>query len=175
MASAVAALVVGRHGLPVETEGHGPRACAALAVLALAIAAPEIRFLRSHGLRLDRVPYRGAFIEQHLGRGDGAFVLADGQYLDGVLHAGFRPLVNDPFFLRMLLDRGAFPTEGILGAIRQGDVRWVVLKRPIEGHLRQVGSMSQKWPKALLDPIQQHYRLEAAEEDIFIYRWQGKP
>jgi hypothetical protein len=78
--------------------------------------------------------------------------------------------MNDPFFFRELSDNGGWNPDGVVRALERGEVEYLLLKRPIESHREQVGSMSQKWPAAILEAMQRCYRLEQSDEDLFAYK-----
>ena len=173
-ATALAAVVAGSEGLALFWSLHRGRAAIAALLLALALAAPEYRSIRQHGLRLDQVPYGSRFIASRLPSKPGALVLADGQYIPAALDNGYVPLINDPFFFRELSDNGGWKPEGVVRALERGEVEYLLLKRPIENHREQVGSMSQKWPAAILDAMQRCYRLEQSDEDLFAYKHRSR-
>ncbi len=173
-ATALGAVVAGSEGLAFFWSLHRGRAAIAALLLALALAAPEYRYMREHGLRLDRVPYGSRFIASRLEPKPGAYVLADGQYLPAALDNGYVPLINDPFFFRELSDNGGWKPDGVVRALERGEVEYLFLKRPIESHQQQVGSMSQKWPAAILEAMQRCYQLEQSDEDLFVYRHRSR-
>lgn len=174
-ASVLGTLVIGLYGLPAIWSLHEGRALAMAVLLALLFLAPEARWLRHRGLELYTTPYGSQRISSRLASAAPAYVLADGQYLDAVLHAGLTPLVNDPFLFRQLVGNGRLPATGVVQAIEQGQVPYLVLKRTIERHRKQLSSISQKWPGEVLDAMERHYVLDTAEgEDLFIYRWRDE-
>jgi hypothetical protein len=138
------------------------------------VTAPEVMFIRQHGLRLDCEPYCGRWIAERLTPSKTNYVLADGQYIAAVMHAGHTPLVNDSFLMRLLIEKGALSPRGILESIDRGDVEYLVLKRPIEEHQQQIGRVVQKWAPEILDAMQQHYRLVAAREELFVFIYRRK-
>ncbi len=168
-ATALGAVVAGSEGLAFFWSLHRGRAAVAALFLALALAAQDYRLIRQHGLRLDQVPYGSRFIASKLEPKPGAYVLADGQYLPAALDNGYVPLMNDPFFFRELSDNGGWKPEGVVRALERGEVEYLLLKRPIESRLEQ-GSMSQKWPAAILEAMQRCYRLEQSDQDLFAYK-----
>jgi hypothetical protein len=172
-ATALGAVVAGSEGLAFFWSLRGRATIAAL-LLALVLAAPEYRSIRQHGLRLDRVPYGSRFIASRLEPKPGAYVLADGQYLPAALDNGYLPLMNDPFFFRELSDNGGWKPDGVVRALERGEVEYLFLKRPIESHREQVGSMSQKWPAAILEAMQRYYRLEQSDGDLFAYKHRSR-
>jgi hypothetical protein len=169
-ASALGAVVAGSEGLAFFWSLQRGRAAMACLFLALVLAAPEYRSIRQHGLRLDRVPYGSRFIASKLESKPGAYVLADGQYIPAALDNGYVPLLSDPFFFRELSDNGGWKADRIVLALQRGEVEYLFLKRPIESHREQVGSMSQKWPPAILDGMQRYYQLDQSGEDLFVYK-----
>ena len=98
------------------------------------------------------------------------YVLADGHLVPGVLHAGFFPLVNDPYLFRLLVDKGVLDPSRVIRAMERGEVKGLVLKKSIPRHRRQVGGISQKWPPEILDAMQRYYELDATSEELFIYK-----
>jgi len=177
-ASVLAAVVVGRHGLGMFLAAHRQRALLAAGLTALLLVAPELRALRHRGTHLDTKPYQGQPIAASLSFTSAAkrpcWILADGQYLEAALQAGHRPLINDPFLFRQLVGNGTLAPTKVTEALARGDVRALVLKRTIERHRKQVGSISQKWPVEILDAMERFYVLEASVgDDLFIYRWRG--
>ncbi len=169
-ACALGTIVIGRFGLAKLWSAHRGRALSAGLLLACAVAAPDLQFVRQHGLNLPDRPYGGALIAGRLQHSRSAYVLADGQHVSAVLEAGCRPLVNDSFLFRVLADHGVVSPAVVIRAIEQGQVPFLVLKRSIESHRQQVGTMSQKWPAVVLEAMQRHYVLETEDDDIFIYR-----
>ena len=173
-ATALGAVVAGCEGLAFFWSLHRGRAAVAALLLALVLAAPDYRYVRQHGLRLDRVPYGSRFIASRVKSKPGAYVLADGQYLPAALDNGYVPLMNDPFFFRELSDNGGWKPDGVVRALERGDVEYLFLKRPIESHREQVGSMSQKWSAAILDAIERCYQLDQSDEDLFVYKHRSR-
>jgi hypothetical protein len=173
-ATALGAVVAGSEGLAFFWSLHRGRAAIAALFLALTLTAPDYRFIRQHGLRLDQAPYGSQFIASRLEAKPGAHILADGQYLPAALENGYVPLMNDPFFFRELSDNGGWKPDGVVRSLERGEVEYLFLKRPIESHREQVGSMSQKWPTAILEAMQRYYRLEQSDEDLFVYKYCGR-
>jgi hypothetical protein len=168
---ALGAVLLGVEGLAPLWSLHRGRALAAGLLVAAALAAPDVQFIRQHGLRLPVLPYGQALIAQRLESGRQGYVLADGQHLAAVLHAGCRPLVNDPFLFRVLVEGGVLSPQTVIGALEQGTVKYLVLKRTVESHREQLGTLSQKWPAAVVEALARYYVLDATGgEDIFIYR-----
>jgi hypothetical protein len=173
--SALAAMLIGVEGLGAAWAIHRGRTMAVTLVLLAAVLAPEVRFMRSHGLRLPTTPYCGRLIAQRLGPSDGRYALADGQHICAVMQAGWPLLLNDPFLHRLLIDHGHMSARPTVAAIEQGQVAWLVLKRSIEEHQQQVGRVNQKWSPEVLAAMRRWFVLEMADEDrfLFIYRWAG--
>jgi hypothetical protein len=173
-ASVLATMVIGLYGLPAIWSLHEGRALAMAALVALLLAAPEARWLRHRGFQCYTAPYGSSRLSSRLADVTPTYVLADGQYLDAVLQAGLTPLVNDPFLFRQLVDNGGLPPGRVVEAMARGDVKYLVLKRSIAGHRKQLGSISQKWPREVVEAMQEHYVLDTAEgEDWFVYRHRG--
>lgn len=173
-ASVLATLVIGLHGLAAIGPLHEGRALAMTALVALILLAPEARWLRHRGFQCYTTPYGSSWITSRLASSTPTYVLADGQYLDAVLRAGLAPLVNDPFLFRQLVGNGGLSPDRIVEAMARGEVQYLVLKRSIAGHRKQLGSISQKWPREVVDAMQEHYVLDMAEgEDLFVYRHRG--
>jgi hypothetical protein len=173
-ATALAAVVAGSEGLAFFWSLHRGRATIAALLLALALAAPEYRYIRQHGLRLDRVPYGSRFIASRVEPKPGAYVLADGQYLAAALDNGYVPLMNDPFFFRELSDNGGWKPDGVVGALERGKVEYLFMTWPIDSRREQVGSKRQEWPAAVLAAMQRCYRLEQSDEDLFVYKHRSR-
>ena len=168
-ASALGSLVIGLYGLPALWSLHRGRALAAGALLAMLLAAPELRGLGLQRLDLHATPYGAGLVSARLGPPAGTYVLADGQYLPAVLHAGWTPLLNDPFYFHLQVENGGLKPDLVVQAMERGEVQYLVLKRPIESHLHMVGTLGQKWPPDLLRAMQRRYRLKACGEECFIY------
>lgn len=174
-ATVLGALAIGLYGLAAIWSLHEGRALAMTMLLALLLAAPEARWLRHRGTTLDTVPYGSQRISSRLADAAPAYVLADGQYLDAVLHAGLTPVVNDPFLFRQLVGIGSLSATPVVEAMERGEVPYVVLKRTIKDHRKHLGSISQKWPGELVDAIERLYVLDTADgADLFIYRYGPK-
>lgn len=172
-ASVLGTLVIGLYGLPAIWSLHEGRALAMTVLLVLFLLAPEARWLRQRGPTLHTSPYNGELISSRLAASAPASVLADGQYLDAVLHVGLTPLVNDPFLFRQLVGNGSLPATHVVEAIERGKVPYLVFKRTIARHRKQLDSISQKWPREVLEAMERHYVLDTAVgEDLFIYRRQ---
>jgi len=175
-ASALGAMLIGVEGLGAAWAIHRGRAMAVVLVLLAAIIAPEIRSIRSHGLRLPTAPYCSRLIAQRLGPPDGRYALADGQHICAVLQAGWPLLLNDPFLHRLLIDHGHMSVQPTVKALEEGQVAWIVLKRSIEEHQQQVGRVNQKWSPEVLAAMRRCFVLDLADVDqfLFIYRY-AKP
>jgi hypothetical protein len=171
-ASALGAMLIGVEGLGAAWAIHRGRTMAVTLVLLAAVIAPEIRSIRSHGLRLPTEPYCGRLIAQRLGPPDGRYALADGQHICAVLQSGWPLLLNDPFLHRLLIDHGHMSARPTVRALEKGQVGWIVLKRSIEEHQQQVGRVNQKWSPEVLAAMRRCFVLELADKDkfLFIYR-----
>lgn len=171
-ASALAAIVVGCEGLAAIWSVHRGRAMALVLVLVAVSLAPQVRYLRGRGLNLSTEPYCGRLIAESLGPGRGRLILADGQHVAAVMQAGWTPLLNDSFRLRLQIESGRMRPDAIVRAIDAGQVEFLVLKRPIEEHRQQVGSVSQKWSPEILAAMQRQFALATAwpEQFVFVYR-----
>ena len=169
-ASSLAALVVGCHGLRVLWSADERRTLAVLAILALILVAPEVRFLRQRGFCLHVEPFGRSLVRSRLKAAPDAGILADGQLVPAVLSAGFTPLVNDPFVFRLLVDQGRIEAAPLVEAMKRGDVPYLVLKQSVATHREHVGRTSQKWPVQILDAFEQHFVLDATGKEVFIYR-----
>lgn len=173
-ASVLGAVVVGQYGLAALLSLHRERALLAASLAALILAAPEARFLRHRGFRFDTTPYGSAILSARLARSVPGYVLADGQYIEAVLQAGWRPLVNDPFLLRQMVRNGTLQPAPVLEAMQRGEVKYLVLKRTVARHRAQIGTTSQKWPPEVLHAMERWYVLDqVAGDDLFLYRHRG--
>lgn len=173
-ASVLGSLVIGLYGLPPVLALDRLRALTIGALLALVLVGPEARSLRHRGLRLDTVAYGSPTVSSRLPRSESGYVLADGQYLDAVLEAGLTPLVNDPFLFRQMVGTDNLEPTKVVEALQRGDVKYLVLKRTLSRHRQQLGKLSQKWPQEVLDAMEQHYVLDMATEEIYIYRHKSR-
>jgi len=166
-ASALAALVFGCHGLPLVARR--PKVfLAGLALLSLALAFPEVRFVREHWHKLGTVTYGQELVSTHVRAGDR--VLADGQHLSAVLTAGASPVLNDPFYFRQMSDGGRISPSLLVDAITRGEIDKLVFKKSIAAHRLEIGKESQRWAESVLDAMEQHFELEAEMPELFIYR-----
>ena len=171
---ALASLVIGVHALPLLASMHQRRALAMVVLLALVVVSPDIKHIRQYGREQGfdwrHVPYGSSMLGKRLDESPHAYVLADGHHVPMVLHAGYLPLVNDPFLFRLLVDNGGLDPGRVVRAMRRGEVKGLVLKKTIRRHRREVGGISQKWPPEILDAMQRHYELDARGENLFIYK-----
>ncbi len=157
--------------LPILWSMHKVRASLVFLLLAMLLAAPGVRFLRERGLQFQQTPHGLSVVSQRLDLSGDTLVLADGQYLPAVLHAGGTPLLNDPFAFRVLVDKGSLKPTPVVEAMQRGEVKYLVLKRTVEGHREQIDQVSQKWPAEIVEAMQQYYVLDTAGDELFIYRY----
>lgn len=165
-ASALAALVFGCHGLPL-VAGRRKVFFGGLALLSLALAFPEVQFVREHWHKLRTVAYGQEFVTARMSAGDR--VLADGQHLSAVLTAGARPVLNDPFYFRQMSAGGRISPAMLVDAINQGEIDKLVLKKSIAAHRLEIGKESQRWAESVLDAMEQHFELESEMPEMLIY------
>ena len=90
------------------------------------------------------------------------------------MQAGWVPLVNDSFLQRLLVDHGRMDPRPTVKAIDEGEVAYLVLKRPIEEHQQQVGKVSQKWSPAVLEAMKRRFVLDLGREDLFLFIYRLK-
>jgi len=133
-----------------------------------------VQSLRRQGRHWDVKPYASELLASKLPSQPGDWVLADGQHMDAVTRAGLVPAVNDSFFFRLSVEGGRTNARQLIEAAQDGRIRWLILRRPLEEHLHQVGTASQKWPAALLDAMQQQFQRIASDEGIFVYGRRGE-
>jgi len=174
---ALAAIVVGLQGVPRLWPARPGHRLAALGLLSVVVAVPGVGDFPAKADAARRVATAHPGMEgllAHLGSEDhrktGApAVLADGIWIDAVLRAGGRPLVNDPFVLRLMVDNGTLQATALVEAIRRGEVELLLLSRSIEDHRRRIGHDVQRWPVEVLDAMQDHYVAIAEEGGIHVY------
>jgi hypothetical protein len=168
--TALAALVLCRFG-PRELRRPAPsRWKTALAIVALAAAAPPTLAIlcTEVGRACDRraaeplLPERG-------NRRDGVCVLADGEYVAKAIAAGCAVSVNDPFLFRLLVDGGSVDPAPLLRAMQKGDVQYLLLKVPPDFY-RTIHKSDRHWPASVLDCMERYYRFDCKRNGVLIYK-----
>jgi len=170
---ALAAVVVGVHGLP-HLGAAMPRGLPiALGVLGLVLAIPGLGDFPATGdlpPAPSGLPPAVAEAADNPSRLHPDWVLADGPWVDTVLAAGDRPVVNDPFLFRLLVDNGTMRPDELLSAMAEGRIAWLYLARPIEAHGQAVGSELQRWPAPVIEGMHRLYAPVSKQQNACIYR-----
>ncbi len=82
-------------------------------------------------------------------------------------------MVNDPYVFRLMVDNGSLQATGLIDAVREGRIDFVLLGRSIENHRMAIGHSVQRWPPEVLDAMQQNYRLVSEDAGMFVYKKKG--
>ncbi len=165
----LAGLAAGAIALHALVRRHAGRAAWTAALLSVLLALPELQALRRQGRDWSIRPYASALVEAKLHARPGDWVLADGQHLDAALRAGLTPALNDSFFMRLSVEAQRMSPQALLDAMQDGRVGWLILRRPTEEHVAQVGTISQKWPAEVARAMQRLYEPVANGEELFLY------
>jgi hypothetical protein len=174
-ASALAAVVVGVYGFSALWEMHRARAAVVMVMVVLAFTLPIIRHMVAQPERWRHLSLEGPDLTELAEPANSArFVLADGEQIDLVLQAGYRPVVNDPLQFWLLAERGTGQLDDLLTAMNRGEVPYLVLTHPIRWH-RENLEFDEFWPVVILDAMERHYRLISTREDRFVYAYTDDP
>lgn len=168
---ALAAVVIGRHGVPRVYAQHKTRVLAGLGVLSLVLVVPGVGDFPSQLGSTPRLFADGARLREVLEGPRPVPVLADGPYVDVALAAGAEPMVNDPFVFRLMVDNGTLPPDELVEAMRRGTIPYLLLGRSVEAHRLRAGHTAQRWPLEVLDAMQRHYRPVAQLDGLQVYRY----
>jgi len=172
---ALAALVVGMHGLPRLDRAWPRRTPAVLAVAALLLAIPGVGDFPGAAGRTPRNPAAQERVVSHFAHSTSCspeWVLADGPWIATLLGVGARPVVNDPFLYRLLVDNGTLQADPLVAAMHAGQVPWLVLACPIERHREVVGTDVQRWPAEVIEAMDRLYVMVEEEGRAWIYRFE---
>lgn len=166
--AALASLVIGTGGLPLLTAINRRRTIEVAAVTAAIIAVPSVQDLRAR-LPLG-TPAGYQTIAANVSAPSGSVVLADSRWFDAVMARGYRPIVNDPYLFRTLVDRHRMDAAPVIEALKAGAVPYVVLDTSLEGHRRFPPLLGPMWPLEILDVIEARYASVASEPGLYIYK-----
>ena len=170
---ALAAVVVGVHGLPPLGAAMPRRLPIALGVSGIVLAIPG---LGDFPAKDDLPPAPPGSPSPVAGSADDRsplhpdWTLADGPWVDAVLAARDLPVVNDPFLFRLLVDNGTMQPDELLRAMTEGRIAWLYLARPVEAHRRAVGSELQRWPAPVIAAMHRLYTPVSQQQNACIYR-----
>jgi hypothetical protein len=92
------------------------------------------------------------------------FILVDSYYVASVASAGFVPVINDPYFYRLVVRNGVLDTSRLVDEMQSGRVGALVLcarREKCRGH----------WPDDIVDAMESHYRPVAFKyhKSLFLY------
>jgi hypothetical protein len=170
---ALAALVVGVHGLPRLNAAMPRRLPIALGLLGIVLAIPGLGDFPAKGDLPPAPSGLASAVAESAGNPSPLhldWVLADGPWVDTVLAAGDWPVVNDPFLFRLLVDNGTMRPDELLRAMTEGRIAWLCLARPIEAHRAAVGSELQRWPAEVIEAMDRLYAPVSERQSAWIYR-----
>ncbi len=170
---ALAAVVIGRHGLSRVYATHGGRVVVGVGLLALVLVIPGVGDFPPGGDSTLPLETDHARVNEIFSAVEQPTVLADGRLIDVALSAGGRPMVNDPYVFRLMVDNGSLQATGLIDAVRQGRIDFLLLGRSIENHRLAIGHSVQRWPPEVLDAMQQNYRLVSEGAGMFVYEKKG--
>jgi len=170
-ATALAAVVIGLHGLAPLWTAHPGRAAVVLGAVTLALVAPIISHLGDERGR--RFPFSGPEFTELAGLQPGSSVLADGEHIDLLVRAGYRPVVNDPLQFWLLAKKGTVRLASVLDALERGDVPYLVLAQPIQWH-RQRPAEDSFWPPEILAAMDRRYRLVSSRGGRYVYAYSAR-
>jgi len=170
---ALAAVVVGVHGLP-RLGAAMPRGLPiALGLLGIVLAIPGVGDFPAKGKLPPAPPGLPSAVADAADSPSplhGDWVLADALWVDTALAVGDRPVVNDPFLFRLLVDNGTMRADELLAAMADGRIGWLYLAHSIGGHHAAAGSDLQRWPADVIDAMRQFYTLVSKRENAWVYR-----
>lgn len=184
----LAGLAIAVDGLPRLYAASARRANFATALLAIVLIVPVLRDIRANpvvrhlltwaerGESPPEATREGALAQYAAVRRmladqpGGVGVLADGQFVDMVLAAGWRPWVNDSYLYMLLTDNGTLEPRELIEQVRNGHIQWLFLHDSLEAHLRKVDRQSNLWPPEVLQCLADCFERVPAPEGIFIYR-----
>lgn len=170
----LASVVIAAQGAPRFCAAQPRRALIALAALALLLAVPSLRELKTRGQLLAEGQESYTAIRRYLGEdATNARVLADGDCVDLALDLGCPLVVNDSYLFTMLVANGELDDQPILDEMQQGGVKWLLLDHTIEGHRATLGRNPQMWPAAVIESMDRNYELVEREGAVFLYRRRG--
>jgi len=138
-ATALAAVVIGLDGLLPLWTSHPRRAGLVLGAVTLALILPTLRHLGDTPDRWRHFLLRDPELSDLVGQKTGKPVLVDGEHIDLLFRAGYRPVVNDPLQFWLLAEKGTVQLASVLDAVQRGDVPYLVLAHPIQWHRERLG------------------------------------
>ncbi|HVX61713.1 MAG TPA: hypothetical protein VHC19_13955 [Pirellulales bacterium] len=163
----LASLAVAIEGLPRLSELNARRAALAMAFLGAVVAVPNLRELKVRYFSPPKRPATFAAVKRILADEPADVeVLADGRTIPMVLEAGRRPWLNDPYLYTLLVDNGALDPAPLLDRMKDGRIKWLILRRPVDFHVKYPGC----WPPEALAMIPRHYTLASKAAGLSIYR-----
>jgi len=175
--AALAAIVIGVHGLPRLAAVYPTRITAALGLLALLVAIPGVGSFPLKWEPRPAPPELPPAICERLrsgSHGQPPLVLADSCCVDAVLAAGAEPVVNDPLLFRFMVDNGTVEAQPLLAALNAGRVRWLWLHRPVDLHRAAVGLSVQRWPATVIEAMERRYAVVTRKPGLAVYQFQAK-
>lgn len=163
----LASLAVAVDGLPRLSELNARRAVLAMAFLSAVVAVPHLRELKVRYLSPPKHPATFAAVRRILADEPADVeLLADGRAIPMVLETGRQPWLNDPYLYTMLVDNGALDSAPLLERMKDGRIKWLIFRRPVDFHVKYPGC----WPQEVLKMIPRHYTLASKAAGLSIYR-----
>ncbi|MEN6626113.1 MAG: glycosyltransferase family 39 protein [Candidatus Sumerlaeia bacterium] len=171
---ALAAVVIGIHGMPIlrRLSGGAERMRVIVTALALLVTVPPVGSMA----RLVRTPIGTPEIYpavlDRIAPDPAPFIVADFEWMEIALRSGSTPLVNDSYLMSLLWDSGKIDRAAILAALEDGSVKWLLLDKPLEATVKD---RSEYWPEDVLKAFRRNYkRIHIEREalpvhDLFVY------
>ena len=171
---ALGATLLGVHGLSRLFAMSGRNTLTAAGVLGILLALGGFRDIPANYAILRDSSTAYPEIEEAIAANPPPWVLADGGWIDAVLAAGARPIVNDSLLLRFLEENGTVDSSALIGAMRRGEVKFLVLNGTIEEHAELIGEDGQKWSADIIQAMEENYlpasTCQSKDDEVFIYR-----
>ncbi len=99
-----------------------------------------------------------------------ADLLADGRMVDVALAAGRRPWLNDSFLYMLLVDNGTLDSAPLMERLRDGRIKWLLLRKTIAEHQEAIESKTDCWPLEVIESFPRFYELVDESDGLYVYR-----
>lgn len=165
-------------GIAIAVEGaawlwtlDARRTRMAIGVLAVLLAAPNLREVRQHYRSPTKESPSYETARRWLnGEPSDVGLLADGRMVQVALAAGHRPWLNDSFLYMLLVDNGTLDAAPLLDRLRDGRIKWLFLRKTLEEHREAVDSNTDCWPPEALAAFPRYYDFIEESDGLYIYR-----
>ncbi|MGH9387259.1 MAG: hypothetical protein ACRD2N_23565, partial [Vicinamibacterales bacterium] len=160
--SALAAIIIGIYGVGPLWRAS-PQRTAVVLWAASAVLIVWAGSAAAGSIRRDRPPLDLSSFRAELPH---TSVFVDWRFLAAARQAGLRPMLNDPFFLTIVVRNGAFKLDPMLEDLRSGRIAGLVLFTSLFEQDDVPG-----WPPELVTAFRSHFETVGELDGAYLYRF----